>query len=404
MSEEGLYSRLVALSALNAVFEGSLPLDGSLEKFSKKYDLSMQDRAFAFAMCGTVLRYKPALQRLVNAAARRKNDITPVALNSVILLGAAQLFLMHVPDHAAIDTSVRLAEKIGCKKQKGLVNAILRGFQRMEKQTLNPAVPKWLYDLWVNDYGAAAAKEVAKASMTEAPIHITDKSTGKNIPMVQTIPVNEQEGYADGAWWVQDFASHLPVTLIKDPKGKHVLDLCAAPGGKTMQLAAMGATVTAVDISEKRLRRLQENLHRTGLEGNVSVMCADLLKWQPDAQSDIVLLDAPCSATGTLRRHPDLPYIRKMRDIKSLVTLQYDLLNRAKKWVKNGGQLIYCTCSLQKSEGEEQISRFVSQNQDFSRVHITGHPQWQTPDGDIRLLPTYGDMDGFFISILQKRS
>ena len=194
---------------------------------------------------------------------------------------------------------------------------------------------------------------------------------------------------------------YLPVSLLDDLTDKNVLDLCAAPGGKTMQLASKGANVTSVDISEKRLKRLNENVTRTGLDKNVGVVCADILKWKPSQKYDVILLDAPCSATGTIRRHPDLPYIRTQKDIQSLTQLQANLLDRVKDWLSDDGMIIYCTCSLQKVEGEKQIDKFLQNNGTFKRVKIKDHDEWKTPEGDIRLLPTYGEMDGFFISILK---
>ena len=400
--DDTLNPRLVAFHALNAVFENRKPLDQSLDYFSVKYDLDSRDRGFAHSLCGIVLRHKPALQSQINRAANRKRDVSPIALNTILLMGAAQLWLMQVPDHAAVDTSVTMAEHNGLKKQKSLVNAVLRTLQSSTKPTIKPSIPKWLFELWVLDYGAQTAKAIASASAHEAALSLTNKSTGENKPFIGKTSVTDIDGFVDGDWWVQDFASHLPVTLLGNIQGKTVFDLCAAPGGKTMQLAAKGANVTAVDLSEYRLKRLDENLTRTGLKPHVQTTCANLLKWQPETSADIIVLDAPCSATGTIRRHPDLPYNRTLKDLKSLAALQYDLLNRSKKWVKAGGTLIYCTCSLQKSEGENQINRFLEHNKNFKRVDIHDYKNWQTPDGDIRLLPSYGNMDGFFISVLEK--
>lgn len=397
-----LNPRLAAFHTLNAVFENRKPLDQSLEKFAIKYELDARDRGFAHSLCGMVLRHKQGLQNHINRAANRKRDVGPIPLNTILLMGLAQLWLMHVPDHAAIDTSVTLAETCGLKKQKGLVNAILRQLQASEKPLVKPSIPKWLFEIWALDYDVKTAKDIADASLREAALSLTNKATGENKPFIGTQAVASIEGYDSGDWWVQDFASHLPVTLLGDIAGKTVFDLCAAPGGKTMQLAAKGAQVTAVDLSDKRLVRMDENLTRTNLSEHVQAVCADLLKWTPDTQADIVILDAPCSATGTIRRHPDLPFNRTLKDLKTLAALQYDLLNRSKKWVKVGGTFVYCTCSIQKNEGESQINRFLEQNKNFKRHTIADYKNWQTTDGDIRLLPSYGNMDGFFISVLEK--
>ena len=397
-----LNPRLVAFHALNAVFENRKPLDQSLDYFGTKYRLDARDRGFAHSLCGMVLRHKPALQAHINRAANRKRDVSPTQLNTILLMGATQLWLMQVPDHAAIDTSVTMAEQNGLKKQKALVNAVLRTLQSSTKPDIKPSIPKWLYEIWALDYDVKTAKAIANASAQEAALSLTNKSTGDNKPFIGKTSVTDIDGFDNGDWWVQDFASHLPVTLLGNIQDKTVFDLCAAPGGKTMQLAAKGANVTAVDLSERRIERLSENLTRTGLTSRVHTIAANLLKWQPECDADIVILDAPCSATGTIRRHPDLPYNRTLKDLKSLAALQYDLLNRAKKWVRIGGTLVYCTCSLQKSEGEAQINRFLEQNQNFKRHIIQDYKNWQTSDGDIRLLPSYGNMDGFFIAVLEK--
>lgn len=396
-----LNARITAFKTLQDVFVAKKTFDTSLDHWAHIHDLSKQDRAFAQSLCGFVLRYRPSLQGAINRAAKRKRDPSPDHLNIVLLMGLAQLKLMQVSDHAAVHTSVTLAATQGLEKQKSLVNAVLRQLQDY-KPPFKPGVPKWLYETWAFDYGVDQARDLARASMKEAPLSLTHKDTGENRPFIGKTSVQDIDGFNEGNWWVQDFASHLPVTLLGEINGKTVLDLCAAPGGKTMQLAASGAHVTAVDKSEKRLERLQDNLTRTNLSTSVQSVAADLLKWSPEKEVDIILLDAPCSATGTIRRHPDLPYLRSLKDIKTLAALQYDLLNRAKKWVKIGGTLVYCTCSLQKAEGEHQIKRFLDQNNNFKRVEIREYRQWQTIDGDIRLLPSYGDMDGFFISVLEK--
>lgn len=399
MSHEGLHSRLCAVNALAAVFDGKNPFDQSLDKFAKKYDLTPQDKSFAHALCAFVLRYKIPLQSLINKAANRDKDVAPTHLNILLLVGAAQIYFMNVPDHAAVDTSVEIAAKIKCNKQKGLVNAILRRLLREGKpENLIPHLPKPLVKTWAKDYGVELSADLEQASLTEAKTGITNKNgKWKLHEGTENVNLTPDE-------WVQDFASHLPVSLLGDVEGKRVFDLCAAPGGKTMQLAAKGAKVTAVDISEKRLNRLRENLERTNLNSNVEIACADILKWKPSDKADIILLDSPCSATGTIRRHPDLPYIRGADDVQSLVALQDKLLSLATSWLKPNGILVYCTCSLQKDEGERQIERFLNKKPDIKRVAIKDYPEWQTPQGDIRLLPTYGDMDGFFISILSYKT
>jgi len=385
MSQEGLYSRLCALNALNAVFENHKPLDESLEKYATNYKLSAQDKSFAHALCGFVLRYKGALQDKVNTQAGRARDIDPPHLNTLMLMGAAQIYLMDgVANHAAVSTSVDLAERIKCPKQKGLVNGLLRNLIRGDTPSLKPSLPEGLVGLWGDDYGDMVAKNIEIASLKEAKIGITNKDGSWSL--------REEWQDLSSEEWVQDYSSHKPVHLLdKDLTGVTVLDLCAAPGGKTMQLASKGAIVTAVDVSENRLKKLTENLDRTNLADNVNVVCADILKYKPDQEFDIVLLDAPCSATGTIRRHPDLPYIRGQEDMDALVQLQVQLLDKAKKWVRPNGLLIYCTCSLQKAEGEHQMEAFLERN-----------PVYKRQRNPIRLLPSDGDRDGFFIAYLIK--
>lgn len=391
---EGLYSRLCALNCLNAVFDRGESLDSSLEKFAKKLQLSPQDKSFTHALCGFVLRYKYDLQQAINKAANRKKDVSPSSLNTILLIGAAQIYLMEVPDHAAVDTCVEMAKKIKLSKQSGLVNAVLRRLIREDNPDLMPSIPDWLVKTWIKDYDVDTAQGIEQTSLEHAPTGIVNKEDEWSL-LDGEFALNDDE-------WVQDYASYMPVSLLDDLDGRHVLDLCAAPGGKTMQLASKGAHVTSVDISEKRLKRVSANLERTGLNENVEIVCADILKWKPAQKYNVILLDAPCSATGTIRRHPDLPYIRTPKDIQSLTQLQANLLDRVKDWLADNGTIVYCTCSLQKVEGEKQIDKFLEKNNQFTRHKMNEHTQWQTPEGDIRLLPTYGEMDGFFISILKK--
>lgn len=415
---EGLSARLCALNALDGVLSHGKILDEVFTVQARKNNLNAQDKAFAMALCGMVLRHKQSLQSVIGLAGNRRKNFSPDNLNTLLLMGAAQIFLMGVPDHAAVDTSVRLSEKIKCSKQKNLVNAILRRLGReKENHDIRPSLPDWLMETWRKDYGADIAPNIEKASLQEARLDLCFKNNFHHDKALSfreghmRLENNDRQipdidGYDAGEWWVQDFSSATPVSLLGDIHGKTVLDLCAAPGGKTMQLAAKDAKVTAVDISEKRLKRLEENLQRTKLADKVDVVCADILKFKPQAQFDVVLLDAPCSATGTIRRHPDLPYIRGEKEIKDLVILQQKLLNHVVDWVNDGGTLVYCTCSLQKDEGEHQIVRFLETHTDFERVSYDAYQDWQTEDGDLRLLPFYhedqGGIDGFFISVLRK--
>jgi len=378
-----------------AVLDGCKPLDESLDKFSKKYDLSPQDKSFAHALCGFVLRHHGALQNHINDYVQKSPGFQ---VNLILMLGAAQIYFMRsVPHHAAVDTCVTLAKKVKAHHQKGMVNAVLRNMIRSETPDLKPSLPEWLVATWEIDYGKDIAKQIEHASVQEAKIGISNKDgMHKIIPSFRRRPesnpqkilkqVQDDAFFLNESEWVQDYSSAQPVSMMGDISGKYVLDLCAAPGGKTMQLASKGAYVTAVDISEKRLRRLRDNLDRTNLSDHVEVVCADILRWKPERPYDVVLLDAPCSATGTIRRHPDLPYIRTEKDMNALVKLQSQLLNHIKTW---GDLIVYCTCSLQKDEGERQIDRFLE-----------NHPEYCRAQDDLRLLPSEGDRDGFYTAWL----
>ncbi len=318
-------------------------------------------------------------------------------------------------------------------RQKGFVNAILRklgrdGAARITKQDaarLN--TPDWLLKLWIEDYGLTEAAEIAQANMTEAPLDITVKNIGDrpywgNVLQASELStgtlrrvlggnIREMEGFDDGKWWIQDAAAALPAQLFGDVNGEHVIDMCAAPGGKTLQLAAMGATVTAIDRSAQRLKRLEENLERMNLKERVTIEISDAAAWKSIEPPQRILLDAPCSATGTIRRHPDTGYLKSMQDITSLMSVQERLLSHAADLLGIGGVIVYCTCSLQKAEGEHQIEQFLSSHPNFARIPITPeeigkYEELIDDNGDLRILPSHlagqGGLDGFFVSRLTR--
>jgi 16S rRNA (cytosine967-C5)-methyltransferase len=340
---------------------------------------------------------------------------------------------MDVPDHAAVDTSVTLAGQGGLERQKGFVNAVLRrmiseGREWLKKQdevALN--FPDWILRAWIGDYELSTALEIATASLAEASLDITVKKNEEQKLWANTLEasilptgslrrtgggnVADLPGLQEGSWWVQDASSALPVRLMGDVSGKRVIDLCAAPGGKTMQLAASGAQVTAVDRSSARVKILAENLARTGLDSHVETIIADGAEWRPKVEADIVLIDAPCTATGTIRRHPDLLHLKSERDLMQLIDVQARLLNNAAGMVGRGGLIFYCTCSLQKDEGERQVDRFVRDFPEFKRAsfkasEVEGLETAITDYGDLRILPYHltpqGGMDGFFVARLEK--
>lgn len=432
-SGNDLAARMCALHLLSRVINKRTALDIALDSSDEFAALPVRDRAFTRMLLTTTIRRLGQIDDLIAFAQDRPDAMkTDVVLN-ILRLGVTQMFFMDVPDHAAVDTSVRLAEEKGMPRQKGFVNAILRklgrdGAARISKQDaarLN--TPDWLLKLWIEDYGLTQAAEIAQANMTEAPLDITVKniadrpywgnvlqaselSTG-TLRRVLGGNIREMEGFDDGKWWIQDAAAALPAQLFGDVNGEHVIDMCAAPGGKTLQLAAMGATVTAIDRSAKRLKRLEENLERMNLKERVTIEISDAAAWKSVEQPQRILLDAPCSATGTIRRHPDTGYLKSMQDITSLMSVQERLLNHAADMLGVGGVIVYCTCSLQKAEGEHQIEKFLSSHPNFSRIPITPeeigkYDELIDDNGDLRILPFHlagqGGLDGFFVARLTR--
>lgn len=433
-SEDTLTARNVALTLLGTILDRHTALDIALDMSDDFAALPMRERAFTRMLLTTTLRRLGQIDDLIAFAQDRPNALKMPLIRHILRLGITQLFFMDVPDHASVDTSVKLAELKGMTKQKGFVNAILRklireGKTRIQNQDaarLN--TPEWLLKIWIDDYGLNTAAQIAEANMTEAPLDISvkeaeDRAHWADMLNAQILPtgtlrrksggnIRDMEGFDTGKWWVQDAAAALPATLFGDIGGHKVVDLCAAPGGKTLQLAARGAFVEAIDRSAKRMKRVEENLERMQLDERVHIEVADAAAWTPVEKPHRILLDAPCSATGTMRRHPDTGYLKTPKDISGLTAIQERLLNHAADILAEGGTLIYCTCSLQKDEGERQIERFLARRPDFARAAITPDEvgRYETlinEAGDLRILPFHlselGGMDGFYVSRLIKR-
>ncbi|MFA5593304.1 MAG: transcription antitermination factor NusB [Micavibrio sp.] len=429
---DGLAPREAALSILEQVLRQKKMLDMVLERDEKFKALDPRDRALARMMAATALRRKGQLDDLI-ARAIDKEAPRPEKLKWILYLGITQILFMDVPNHAAVDTAVKLTAQEGMEGKKAFINAILRRMTNEGRAWLDAQdeaalnIPQWIYRQWMEDYGLVRAKDIAKASLAEAALDITlkDPSTVKtwaarleaeilstgSLRRAGGGHVRALDGYEDGAWWIQDASSALPVKLMGDLTGKKVLDLCAAPGGKTMQLAAAGAQVTALDRSAARMAQLAENLRRIGLEDRVQTIIEDGTVWTPRGLFDIVLLDAPCSATGTIRRHPDLLHLKAEKDQAGLMGVQERLLAHAPDLLEAGGMLVYCTCSLQKAEGERQVDKFLAGRPDFKRVPVRreefgGTDGFVNGAGDVRIFPyllkEQGGMDGFFISRLRK--
>lgn len=433
--KEMLKARKVALSILQNVFSSHHTLDQALDSDREFAQLIQRDRAFVRMLVTTVIRRLGQIDDLIKKSLSRPDQpLSPPILHYVLRMGVAQLIFMNVPDHAAVNTSVMLVESEGHGRIKGFVNALMRRIAaegkewttRQDVARLN--TPEWLLKIWIEDFGLKNAIEMANANLEEAPLDITVKNAEDRESLAKALEADilptgsirlqnaklipELPGFQEGLWWVQDAAAALPASLFGDRLNNNmVVDLCAAPGGKTAQLASMGAEVIAVDRSAKRLHRLQENMNRLNLGDKVRIDVADGAVWKSREKVPNILLDAPCSATGTVRRNPDVIWNKSTADIQSLMDIQARLLENALSMLDDGGTLIYCTCSLQKAEGEHQIERILESYPNVMRdpihVHeVGGLSEIITPRGDVRILPSHlrqiGGMDGFYIARLRK--
>lgn len=419
----GLPARRAALAILSGVLQKRRPLDAGLDHLA---GLAPRDAGFARALVSETLRHMGALDAVL-----RKFIAKPLvphkagATSEILLLGACELLILKVAAHAAVDAANELAAKDSKAVHfKPLINAVLRKVAKEGEAVLSGldrerlSTPDWLWTRWAAQYDAGTARTIARAHQREAPIDIILKSADGIFPASEVLfgnvrrltdpgRIEDLPGFAQGDWWVQDCAATLPARLLGDVRGKTVIDLCAAPGGKTMQLAAGGANVIAVEIDAARAERIQENLARTKLSAEIAT--ADARDF--DTKAPFVLIDAPCTATGTIRRHPDLPWIKGAADVTVSAGAAYEILESGAALVEPGGTLVFAVCSLEREEGEEQIAVFLSQHPEFSRAPITaddvfGHSDWITPDGDLRTLPCYlsdkGGMDGFYAARLKR--
>ena len=424
MDATPLASRRAALDVLVACLDKGQPLDDALSRHQGFAGLDPRDRAFVRLLLATTLRRLGEIEEVLAGLVERPLGGANAAGRQILRLGAAQLLFLGTPPHAAVDTSVRLAEDARLPHLKGLINAVLRRISRDGSALMgdrDPAhlnTPQWLWESWADAYGEAETRAIAAAHLIEAPLDLTPRSNADfwaGQLEAEKLPtgtlrrfgggaITELPGFAEGAWWVQDAAATLPARLLGDIAGKSVADLCAAPGGKTMQLCAAGATVTAVDISARRMTRLGDNLARAGL--TAELVTADASKWTPDRTFDALLLDAPCSGTGTLRRHPDIAWLKDEEDVDRLTLTQDRLLLRAAELLKPGGMLVYAVCSLQEDEGPARFKALLGRDKRLRRVpvepvELPGLEAAITRDGDVRTLPSMwpdrGGLDGFFI-------
>lgn len=412
-------SRAISLRILNEIL-------GKQQPFQLSPDISSTDRPFIRMLIMTSLRHLIYIEQVISNFSSQKN-LKPATLKYILILGTAELLYMQSPDYAVINSYVNITKKQSNRFSAGFVNAVLRNISRNKNKLQQSDQGKFFSpsfrQLLQSSYSDETINQIEKSSSTEPFLDITilDSSSPLNY-LGKTLPlgtlrlkhkgrIEELPDYNEGTWWVQDFSSALPVKMLGDIKGKKVLDLCAAPGGKTAQLLAAGAIVTAIDISSSRLQTLQQNLHRLHLQAE-NIICSDAIEFLNSVSQkyDIILLDAPCSATGTIRRHPEIAHLKTTQDIIKQSLLQKQILELSSKALMPHGTLLYCTCSLCYEEGEQQINNFLSNHPEFNIINLAP----KLPDelkilansqGFIRILPnhleSYGYADGFFIAAIK---
>jgi 16S rRNA (cytosine967-C5)-methyltransferase len=408
-SQEGVEARKAALRMLDAVIRRGQTMDNAAQAARR---LPPADAALASAIVGETLRRLPDLDELIDGATRQRLPDDSKS-RMVLRLALAQKIGLHTPDHAVVATALPLVDGGPRRLVHGVLGTLLRkGWPAIDPPRLPEEVERRWREAWGDDVVAAARRAIAHRPPLDLSFASEDACAGypKGIPLAprhrrldHSGAVTELPGFGQGQWWVQDLAASLPARLVP-PNAAQVLDACAAPGGKTMQLASSGHLVTALDRSESRLARLSDNLKRTQLHADTVV--ADALEWAPDSMFDAVLLDAPCSATGTFRRHPEVLYRARPSIIEQSAELQERLLARAAEWVRPGGSMVYAVCSLEPSEGEERIEHFLAQRPDYriepAPVVVDGVAPHSR--GWVRVLPgmleAQGGLDGFFTAHL----
>ncbi|HEY2753674.1 RsmB/NOP family class I SAM-dependent RNA methyltransferase [Phenylobacterium sp.] len=414
----GLPARAAALDLLAAALGGRAGMDEGLSHPALAA-LDGRDRAFARALVMATLRHLGPIDAALQS---RLKKAPPDRVVQILRLGVAQVFLLKTPAHAAVATSVDLvAREKGAQMFKGLVNAVLRGLIREPPELADPDLlaPSWLYARWRAAFGEDEARRIAAVIMQEAATDLSLRDPTRSDALSVELEAHSLPGgtlrtsrrgdlatwpeFAEGAWWVQDASAAIPARLLAVQPGEAALDLCAAPGGKTLQLAAAGADVTAIDRAPARLKRLAENLARTGLAAES--VAADAATWPDRRTFDAVLLDAPCSATGTFRRHPDVLWAAKPSDVAGLAAVQSKLLDAAARRTRPGGRLVYCVCSLEPEEGEGQVAAFLARTPGVTLYPIAegeggSPPASLRPDGTLRILPHQieGGTDGFYVA------
>lgn len=416
----GLSARKGAFRLLSSVLWQHRPLDMALDRALQ--GLEGPDRSLARAIASHTLRRLVEFDMAIDACTRKPLPHDARA-RLVLRMALAQLWVLKTPPHAVVSTSLPLVEAGPRRLVHGVLGRLIREEHVLP---LVPMLPDPYATRWAEAYGIEAAEAIAQATVKEAPLDIVFRSPedegqwgpelgGETLisgsrRLTEWQYVEELPGYDAGAWWVQDVAAQLPARLLNAKPGEKIADMCAAPGGKTLQLAATGAQVTAIDISEARLRRVTENLERTGL--SAEVVARDAAKWKPAEPLDAIVLDAPCSATGTLRRHPDVLHLKAVRKLAPLLDVQKALLDHALKALKPGGRMIYAVCSLEPEEGERQVEALLERNKSVTLDPIRPEEVENLevsydPKGWMRTLPSHladkGGMDGFFIARLIRK-
>lgn len=429
MAKPGLFAREAAVSLLHSVLlEKRLMIDLIHGEDSPLIDLEPNERARAQSLATTTLRNLGPIDTVLEKFLTKQ---TPFALLNILRVAATEILVDGIADHAAVDAAVTMAKrKQKTSHLKNVANAVLRKVASEGPAIFADLPPQELPKAFRSQMSKITNKKdlvaIEKAHQMGAPVDLTCKDDTMAADLAKTLggqlmpnnsvrlaragQISELPGFANGDWWVQDAAASIPARALGDIRGKRVLDLCAAPGGKTMQLAAMGVDVTALDISGGRMERVKENLFRTKLKAKCVV--ADALRWMPDAPFDAILLDAPCSATGTIRRHPDLPFSKANFDLGDLLQLQRAMIEKASEWLAPDGILIYSTCSIFSAEGEGQMDWLAKQDAPLEVVKINPKPMgldahMANEAGQIRLRPDFwenhGGMDGFFIAKLKRK-
>lgn len=428
---KGGASRVLALATLHSVFVNERPLGEALDA-TPRAKIEARDIGFARAIAMTVLRRLGQIDAVLANFLREPLPVRSGPAEIILRMAAAEMLFLNVAPHAAVSSAVELANGDSRARHfKGLINAVARRvategqsmLTSLDAERLN--TPSWAWDAWSKAYGEVTARAIAAAHLSEPPLDITAKAEAKAWAErleAELLPtgtlrrkaggrIEDLPGYGDGAWWIQDAGSTLPALLLGDVRGRSVIDLCAAPGGKTAQLAAAGASVIAVDHAAERLERLRENLRRLKLEAWTET--ADVADWRPATLADAVLLDAPCTATGTARRHPDVLWRKDASDVLAQAQIQNRLIAAAARMARPGGLLVYCVCSLAQEEGEGVVGAFLESNPDFERcpiapVELGGEAQFITPLGDLRTLPCHwperGGIDGFYAARLRRKA